>query len=453
MAKRKSATPAQPRPEVLALLRACKESPEDDAPRLVLADWLQEHGDESDCARGQFLRLECQALQSPADSKTCDEANHLWGQHQMTWLGGLKDLGVRRGVRGLLRIDAETRQLTTKKGCELAKSEAYAWVDAIRLRATNVKGLAKLIDGGFFDSLNALNLMQCHIRAAGMKELARSERLATLTHLNLYENWIQTEGVKILAEAPLAVNLRVLDLHRNMIWSSSLAFLARSPHLRHLRELDLGFHDLEDGLRHLAEAPWMDGLESLSLINSKTEDAGLIPLVQSPRVHNLVRMDLHGNALTDLSLVALAESPHLERLAELVLNANKITGPGVEALAASPLLARLRVLHLGSCGLSLDRLRMLVSSPHWGSLRDLSVWGANLGDEGARLVAESIHGVMDYLGLGSCNIGDAGAEVLAVALAEGRIGKLALWSNPLSEDRKQQMSGRFGDRVDFGRWS
>jgi uncharacterized protein (TIGR02996 family) len=33
------------RSELVALLEACKRGPEDDAGRLVLADWLEEHGD------------------------------------------------------------------------------------------------------------------------------------------------------------------------------------------------------------------------------------------------------------------------------------------------------------------------------------------------------------------------------------------------------------------------
>lgn len=37
-----------------ALIRACKDEPDDDAPRLVLADWLDEHGDED---RAAFIRL------------------------------------------------------------------------------------------------------------------------------------------------------------------------------------------------------------------------------------------------------------------------------------------------------------------------------------------------------------------------------------------------------------
>jgi uncharacterized protein (TIGR02996 family) len=34
-----------PRPEVQALLRECKEQSWDDTPRMILADWMEEHGE------------------------------------------------------------------------------------------------------------------------------------------------------------------------------------------------------------------------------------------------------------------------------------------------------------------------------------------------------------------------------------------------------------------------
>ena len=42
--------------EVHAFLRAAKEEPWDDLPRLALADWLEERGD---AERSEFLRLQC----------------------------------------------------------------------------------------------------------------------------------------------------------------------------------------------------------------------------------------------------------------------------------------------------------------------------------------------------------------------------------------------------------
>src|SRR5262249_52273565 len=38
------------------LIRAIEAEPDDDLPRLVFADWLEEHGDE---ARARFIRLQC----------------------------------------------------------------------------------------------------------------------------------------------------------------------------------------------------------------------------------------------------------------------------------------------------------------------------------------------------------------------------------------------------------
>ena len=53
------------RSEVLAFLSAIKERPEDDAPRLMLVDWLTEHGH----PRGEFVRCHfrgSRGMKSPA---------------------------------------------------------------------------------------------------------------------------------------------------------------------------------------------------------------------------------------------------------------------------------------------------------------------------------------------------------------------------------------------------
>jgi uncharacterized protein (TIGR02996 family) len=73
-----------------ALLRAVCENPDDDTPRLVFADWLQEHGDE---ARAEFIRVQCEAARLAADSDRLDglvrragELQELFGTQ---WLGEL----------------------------------------------------------------------------------------------------------------------------------------------------------------------------------------------------------------------------------------------------------------------------------------------------------------------------------------------------------------------------
>jgi uncharacterized protein (TIGR02996 family) len=51
-----------PDPDRLAFLRAIASSPDDDTPRLVFADWLDEHAaSDADRARAEFLRLSCRS--------------------------------------------------------------------------------------------------------------------------------------------------------------------------------------------------------------------------------------------------------------------------------------------------------------------------------------------------------------------------------------------------------
>src|SRR3954462_13290279 len=47
-------------PQVLALLQSAKEAPQDDSPRLVLADWLDDQGE---AERAEFIR--CQLRLAP----------------------------------------------------------------------------------------------------------------------------------------------------------------------------------------------------------------------------------------------------------------------------------------------------------------------------------------------------------------------------------------------------
>jgi uncharacterized protein (TIGR02996 family) len=47
------------RRELLSLLRTVRENPDDPTPKLVVADWLEEHGDESDRARAKYVRITC----------------------------------------------------------------------------------------------------------------------------------------------------------------------------------------------------------------------------------------------------------------------------------------------------------------------------------------------------------------------------------------------------------
>lgn len=77
-----------------ALLRAICDNPDDDTPRLVFADWLQEHGEEE---RAEFVRLQVRhtELLRYASSDTDNfarQARELWVRHGSKWLAELPQI-------------------------------------------------------------------------------------------------------------------------------------------------------------------------------------------------------------------------------------------------------------------------------------------------------------------------------------------------------------------------
>src|SRR2546426_542629 len=56
-------------PQYLAFEADIIAQPDDDAPRLILADWLEDHGDEHTAARAEFIRLQSELAACPHFAK------------------------------------------------------------------------------------------------------------------------------------------------------------------------------------------------------------------------------------------------------------------------------------------------------------------------------------------------------------------------------------------------
>src|SRR6266550_3426966 len=92
--------------------RAITEDSEDDAPRLVFADWLDEQGD----PRGELMRLQVHLARLPeGDHRRAvleKRERELLDRHAVDWLGPLRErLRSWRFVRGLLTLEADAEAL------------------------------------------------------------------------------------------------------------------------------------------------------------------------------------------------------------------------------------------------------------------------------------------------------------------------------------------------------
>jgi uncharacterized protein (TIGR02996 family) len=298
-----------PRPEVLALLGAVKKTPLDDTPRLALAAWLEAHGDATDLARAEFVRLQCQSARlAPADPRRAElrrREDDLLQQHQEAWLGPVRERANGwQFQRGLHCVRATGSRFTSRRMAALATSETGAWLCTLRLRYVPAGAMGRIAAAPLLAQLTGLELASNHLGPQGVATLVSSPYLAQLTQLDLSDTGLADEGATVLAASRLP-SLTALDLGMNQIRAAGAEVLARSPVL--------------------------SNLDRLGLFENAVGDQGARALAAAPELARLTALDLRRNSIGEEGALALASSPHLDGLTVLRLEGNR---PGVEGTAA-----------------------------------------------------------------------------------------------------------------------
>ncbi|HKB39746.1 MAG TPA: TIGR02996 domain-containing protein [Gemmataceae bacterium] len=312
------------------------ENPDDDAVRLIFADWLEERDD----PRGEFIRI-----QVKRDRPGLDEAREtkLLGAHEKEWVAPLRPW-VRewRFVRGFVewvRVPAEYILGEGRKVFRLTPVRDARFNEATEhiTRLAAVPELARLrsLDLGY----NLLALEQ-------VNRLATSPHLAGLDSLNLACNPLNNDGAVALSHASLP-RLRELYLYRTQLGVAGLDALLQAPGRPGFTVLDLHSNPLHaEGAGVLARSASAASLVSLDLSDTHSHDGGARALAASRHLGNLKYLRLGHSRLTAAGAAALARARSLEALEELDLSGNDIGDTGALALARSTALRRLRRLHL-----------------------------------------------------------------------------------------------------------
>jgi uncharacterized protein (TIGR02996 family) len=186
------------------LFAAIRASGDDDAPRLVYADWLLERGD----ARGEYITLSCAAARGTLSLEEEERMRALFVAHEAEWLGPVADVTrARRWHRGLF----DAAQLDRRERGVVAPAIGHpAWRTLRSLDARafflGVEDIARIVSDPVFDHLDALAL-----NAEVLAKLAEARQLPRPQELIVFST---TGSLGELTRATLAAVARSSNLRR-----------------------------------------------------------------------------------------------------------------------------------------------------------------------------------------------------------------------------------------------
>lgn len=236
------------------LLQAILESPDDDMPRLVYADWLEETGRPE---RAEFIRLGLK-LHRPNQHRNVDDERRQADLLPLMRESWLKEMPQFPGVRWRSFFRGfPTVQVNDWPA--LKKHAARLWA-------------VSPCEGVCFNGLSG----------PGGRALAESPWLIRIRELSF--GWVGRHGMPGLAallQSLSLANLRVLDLKSCGLGDEGVIELAWCPHLTELEELVLECNDVGDrGALALARTPHYPKLKRLWLGRNPFEDVTAIRELQ-----------------------------------------------------------------------------------------------------------------------------------------------------------------------------
>jgi uncharacterized protein (TIGR02996 family) len=426
-----------------ALLAAICAHPDEDTPRLVYADWLQENGGGK---RAAFIRARIEhRRQTCADTEAAAMYRHLKGAARSA-----------RERAAWARVDAGLRAVLASDPPKKARVN----LSARREGVPSVPGvLFNGDDGGFFSQLHVGDL------AAFLASADKLFAAAPITGLTL--DALTAGAARELVAAGHLARVRELDLG-DVVEPEALRVLGGHRDAAGVRRLVLeGGDEPGDILAALGAGKYWTGLEELEALDLDGESEAAADVLRRPQFRGLRRLEAWGNSWGND--VARAVATNLPELRHLDLAINSITGPGAAALAASRTLTHLRTLDLASCDITGGEATALITTPNLPGLTvlllnrnrgqvltrkaltgpgrgpGLRALGLDSADcSGAALEAlgkcPSIRGLWD-LSLSNCGITDADLEAFVRHTGCERLTRLSLRRNKLTARGGRALAG------------
>jgi uncharacterized protein (TIGR02996 family) len=420
-----------------AFLHDILAHPDDDAPRLIYADWLDEHND----PRGEFIRVQCALAQlSDEDPRRWPlelREQELLHEHEVKWLPkGIKWLPSEisnvscRFRRGFVEEITLSPEFFLDEADRLFEQAPISRLN-ISLRGYERAerpdaSLSQVASSRHLVRVRSLGLTERTLRRQELHEFLASVSLRQLTDLrlsglNLETDELSVDVIRDLIELPSWSNLMVLHLTDMALTLDVLRLLASCASLTNLRELNLNGNRLtHQAVRVLAEGHLLPQLETLNLDSNLLGDAGALAVREWPALPRLTRLSLGHNQFFAAGVKAVAEAAALRELISLDLYGNISCDAGAAALA----------------------------STGWTRLQALNLRFNGVGDNGVRALAQSkALCQLTHLNLTANHITSLGASALAESPHLPRLARLDLLRNDIGEAQQHRLRDRFGPFV------
>lgn len=420
-----------------ALTRAVAADPDDDLPRLVFADWLDEHGEAGYAA---FVRAQVELANTPPWEPFAVRCRHF---HADEWVTGTP-----------FRARLPELPPGLEWHPEAAFRRGFAWALVIRDLATLFAAAPRL-----FDLAPVGRLHLPHGTLDDWRQLAREPWLPRVRAVHFYAMSPPIEAVRELCDSPLATGIEevVFEASSSSAMPTIVERLMRSPMGRQLRRLELRVGpDVVADADDLYQAITSDGavrLESLGIVTSSRGDWALHDLYGSPVLEYL--RDLNFTNVRGVWLPSYwGWMPELRRVraAGCQISAGNVAG----------------FLRSGKTGLSRD-LRALDLSDNpverWPAgrgvpdlsvddlprLRSLALRRTVLGDDSVRdwLMWSAFWPDAVEVDLRNNLITDDGAREMTRVPPPPELTALLLGGNRIGDETRERLRDHFGEAVSF----
>jgi uncharacterized protein (TIGR02996 family) len=287
-------THQDPMDEREALIQTIIDNPEDDVPRLVYADWQEEHGQS---AHAELIRVQCE-LSKLSGTKTEKRKKFEKREEELLNIPEIQNVldPWEKYERGFVSEGLFPRRPIDETNLETMQS--------------------------FLDRILTL---ECDLGIIGYKDeedykpFVSASWMNRVVHLTSWDSSFSANAFRHFATCSSFTRLKTIVFNVSTFPVESVADFLLSPHFSSLKEIDLdGDFILRKGKEAQVDPVWTNRV--------------VCQIASSPRIQNWKRLILNSSGIDETGMTAILESPYLDHIERLGFGKAFLSGPLMQKL-------------------------------------------------------------------------------------------------------------------------